>query len=78
MTHWGWWLTAAAGCRQKHSLYKELVQRQQRQQQLASVAQKMAHDKSVMGKGRKRKLRKGELEEASALPVYKWKRERKR
>jgi hypothetical protein len=54
------------------------VQRQQRQQQLASVAQKVTHDKAVMGKGRKRKLRKGELEEESALPVFKWKRERKK
>lgn len=69
--------------RKKYTAYKELLQRQQRQQKLAAVAQRMAHTKAIMGKGRKRKLTAEELgmdpeEAAKTLPVYRWKKERKK
>lgn len=62
--------------RRKHAAYKELSQRLERQQKLSSIAGKMAMEKEVMGKGRKRKLK--DAGDGSSQPVFKWKRERKR
>lgn len=69
-------------CRKKQSAYKFLMKRIERHDKVASAAHKMAYQKEVMGKGRKRKLRPEELgkepgDEGSAS-VYKWKRERKK
>jgi len=61
--------------RRKLSAYREAAQRQERQQKLAALAEKMAYEKQVMGKGRKRKLQSGD---ATQPPVFLWKRERKR
>lgn len=56
--------------------YRELAQREERGAKLAGMAQKMAYEKEVMGKGRKRKL---SAEEAGGQrDVFKWKAERKR
>jgi hypothetical protein len=62
-------------CRRKLSAYREAAQRQQRQQKLAALANKMAYEKQIMGKGRKRKLQAGD---SSQPPVFLWKRERKK
>ncbi len=58
-------------------MYKELLQRCERQSRLSTLAQKMAYDKEVMGKGRKRKLSKQEAA-GGAEGVFRWKQERKR
>lgn len=56
--------------------YRELMQRQQRQEKLGGLARKMAYDKEVMGKGRKRKLRPEEA--GGQAGVFRWKAERKK
>lgn len=61
--------------RRKASAYRELSQRLERQQKLAGLASKLAMDKELMGKGRKRKLADAD---GSSQPVYRWKRERKK
>ncbi|GFR47495.1 hypothetical protein Agub_g9224 [Astrephomene gubernaculifera] len=79
-------LGAAAGKgveKRKYASYKELAQRQERRQKVAAVADHLAYQKLVMGKGRKRKLGAKELREAGLEPeaagkVFVWKRERKR
>jgi len=63
-------------CRKRAGAYRELLERQQRQQKLAGLAQQMAYDKQVMGKGRKRKLRPEEAGGQSG--VFRWKAERRR
>jgi U3 small nucleolar RNA-associated protein 11 len=62
--------------RRKASAYRELSQRLERQQKLSGLASKMAFDKEVMGKGRKRKL--ADAAGSGSQPVYRWKRERKK
>jgi hypothetical protein len=64
-------------CRRKHASYRELSQRLERQQKLASLSAKMEQDKQLMGRGRKRKL-KVVAEDGSSSAVHKWKRERKK
>eukprot|EP00245_Coleochaete_scutata_P010506 TRINITY_DN3694_c0_g1_i1.p1 TRINITY_DN3694_c0_g1~~TRINITY_DN3694_c0_g1_i1.p1 ORF type:complete len:229 (-),score=55.77 TRINITY_DN3694_c0_g1_i1:234-920(-) len=65
--------------RKRTAAYRELEQRKERAKTLASVAQEMAFKKTLMGKGRVRKLKLEEGEEGSVQrPVYKWKNERKR
>lgn len=62
--------------RKKRVAYKELLQRQERQEKLASLVQRTAFEKELMGKGRKRKLTP---EEASGQQgVFRWKQERKK
>jgi hypothetical protein len=61
--------------RRKLAAYKEAAQRQERQQKLAALADKMAASKQVMGKGRKRKVVDPE---GAAPPSFVWKRERKK
>ena len=63
-------------CRKKAGAYRELAQRQQRQQKLGALAQQMSYDKQVMGKGRKRKLQPEEA--GGQTGVFRWKAERKR
>ena len=63
-------------CRKKAGAYRELAQRQQRQQKLGALAQQMSYDKQVMGKGRKRKLQPDEA--GGQTGVFRWKAERKR
>jgi hypothetical protein len=63
-------------CRRKASAYRELSQRLERQQKLSGLASKMAADREVMGKGRKRKL--ADADGSSSQAVYRWKRERKK
>ena len=62
----------------KHAAYQELSQRMERQQKLGALAARMAMEKEVMGKGRKRKLKPAAPDGSSAPPVFRWKRERKR
>ena len=50
----------------------------ERQQKLGALAARMAMEKEVMGKGRKRKLKPAVPDGSSAPPVFRWKRERKR
>jgi U3 small nucleolar RNA-associated protein 11 len=68
--------TAVCLVRRKASAYRELSQRLERQQKLSGLASKMAWDKEVMGKGRKRKL--AYADGSGSQPVYRWKRERKK
>ena len=68
-------LAATFPCRRKLSAYREAAQRQERQQKLAALAEKMAYEKQVMGKGRKRKL---QLSDGTQPPAFLWKKERKR
>lgn len=69
--------TAVARLEKKRAgSYRELLQRQQRQQKLGSLAQQMAYDKQLTGKGRKRKLRPEEA--GGQSDVFRWKAERKR
>lgn len=62
--------------RRRASAYKELLQRQARQEALGGATQKMEYQKQVMGNGRKRKLTAAEA--GGQNGVYKWKAERKR
>ncbi|BDA41546.1 probable U3 small nucleolar RNA-associated protein 11 [Coccomyxa sp. Obi] len=61
--------------RRRAGSYKQLLQRDERRGMLGNVLEKMALEKAVMGKGRKRKL--GPTTD-SEPPVYRWKQERKR
>lgn len=58
--------------------YKELTQRAERHDKVAALAAKLAYEKEVAGRGRKRKLAAAEQDGRPQGPVYKWKRERKR
>lgn len=62
--------------RKRAGSYRELQQRQARQAKLGALAQQLAYDKQVMGKGRKRKLRPEEA--GGQAGVFKWKAERRR
>lgn len=62
--------------KKRAAAYRELAERQQRQEKLGGLAQQMAYDKQVMGKGRKRKLRPEEA--GGQTGVFRWKAERKR
>lgn len=64
--------------RRKAAAYRELSQRLERHQKLSSIATKMSLEKEVMRPGRKRKLAEAQAADGSSVPVYKWKRERKR
>ncbi|GLC49173.1 hypothetical protein PLESTB_000190400 [Pleodorina starrii] len=69
--------------KRKAAAYRELAQRQERRGKVAAVAERLAYEKLVMGKGRKRKLRGKELRGAGVDPetagkVFVWKRERQR
>ncbi|KAG2500622.1 hypothetical protein HYH03_001389 [Edaphochlamys debaryana] len=71
--------------KRKYAAYKELAQRQERRGKVAAVAERLAYEKLLMGKGRKRKLGAKELAKAGVEPgegpsakVFVWKRERKR
>lgn len=57
-------------------LYKELLQRREREGLLKGAMQKMEYEKLIMGKGRKRKLRPEEAGGKSG--VYRWKTVRKK
>ncbi|KXZ49284.1 hypothetical protein GPECTOR_22g878 [Gonium pectorale] len=76
--------TASKGVeKRKYAAYKELEQRSERREKVAAVAARLAYQKEVMGKGRKRKLRPGEIKAAGLDPeavgkVFVWKRERKK
>ena len=70
-------LPVSAAEKTKVKAYKELLQRQERQEALGSVAQRMEYEKLVMGRGRKRKITSGGGSVGGA-PVFKWKKERKR
>ncbi|KAK9865091.1 hypothetical protein WJX84_010703 [Apatococcus fuscideae] len=62
--------------KRRASVYQQLLDRQQRHQQLATLAADMTMQKELMAGGGVRKLKaKGN---SDAKPVYKWKRERKR
>lgn len=63
-------------CRKRAGAYRELLDRQQRQQKLGALAQQLAYSKQLMGKGRKRKLRPEEA--GGQTGVFRWKAERKR
>jgi U3 small nucleolar RNA-associated protein 11 len=63
-------------CRKRAAAYRELLERQQRQEKLGSLAQQLAHEKQLMGKGRKRKLRPEEA--GGQQGVFRWKAERKK
>ena len=67
---------AKSVCRKRAGTYRELLERQQRQQTLGALAQHMAYDKQVMGKGRKRRLQPEEA--GGQAGVFRWKAERKR
>lgn len=68
----------------KQGRYKELLQREERREKLSKVSSKMEYEKQVMGKGRKRKLGKDEVQggneeggdEGNQPAIFKWKRER--
>lgn len=66
------------GRRRKFAAYKELQQRMERHAKVSSLTSKMAADKELMGKGRKRKLKGSEVQGEAKGPVFKWKRERKK
>ncbi|KAJ7529110.1 hypothetical protein O6H91_15G034400 [Diphasiastrum complanatum] len=58
--------------------YRELRERAERFEKLSNVITTMGLQRELMGKGRKRKLRENEITVPSELPVYKWRRERKK
>ncbi|PRW61182.1 U3 small nucleolar RNA-associated 11 [Chlorella sorokiniana] len=62
--------------KKRAAAYRELAERQQRQEKLGGLAQELAYKKQVMGKGRKRKLRPEEA--GGQAGMFKWKAERKR
>lgn len=69
--------------RKKYASYKELGQRSERAVKVGGVAAKMAYDKEVMGKGRKRKLatserHNGGTESEPGPALFKWKQIRKK
>lgn len=59
-------------------LAKEMQERSERAAKLKDMASRVELQRQLSGKGRKRKLRSGELENPSDKPVYRWKTERKR
>ncbi|QDZ19539.1 U3 small nucleolar RNA-associated protein Utp11 [Chloropicon primus] len=71
------WTVSSVHEKKKSKLYKELEQRKHRKSELESVALRMDMEKAAMGKGRKRKVRKTSLG-GKGIPVYRWKKERKR
>jgi len=64
--------------RVRKKLTKEMQERTERAAKLKEMASAVDLQKQLSGKGRKRKLRSGELENPSKQPVYRWKIERKR
>eukprot|EP00878_Enallax_costatus_P017619 GHUV01018512.1.p1 GENE.GHUV01018512.1~~GHUV01018512.1.p1 ORF type:complete len:187 (+),score=74.57 GHUV01018512.1:158-718(+) len=64
--------------RRKAASYRELAQRTERHQKLSSIASKMSLEKEVMRPGRKRKVAEGAASDGSSIPMFRWKRERKR
>jgi U3 small nucleolar RNA-associated protein 11 len=63
--------------RKKQAAYMSLQQRVERHEKVSKSASRMAFEKEVMGKGRKRKLII-EDQEGGKQEVFKWKRERKK
>lgn len=55
-----------------------MAQRSERHQKLSSLATKMSLEKEVMGRGRKRKVTEAAAADGSSIPVFRWKRERKK
>eukprot|EP00271_Cylindrocystis_brebissonii_P009303 TRINITY_DN24038_c0_g1_i1.p1 TRINITY_DN24038_c0_g1~~TRINITY_DN24038_c0_g1_i1.p1 ORF type:complete len:258 (-),score=57.16 TRINITY_DN24038_c0_g1_i1:187-960(-) len=64
--------------RRRKSAYRELEERKERAHKLAKIAQKMALEKELMGKGRVRKIRPDEDTNPNGSSVYKWRKERKK
>ena len=66
--------------RRKAAAYRQLAEAAEKEGKLRRAAEGMAHQKLLMGGGRKRKLRKDELLPGTSAKanVHKWKRERKR
>lgn len=62
--------------RRKAAAYRELLQRQERQASLGGLAARLAYQKEVAGRGRKRKLRPEEA--GGQTGVFRWKAERKK
>ncbi|KAF5843452.1 hypothetical protein DUNSADRAFT_15747 [Dunaliella salina] len=80
-------ISGACACWRKVAAYKELAQRLERKELLSRTANRLALQKEVAGKGRKRKLGKDELartgteegqQQQQQGPVFRWKRERKK
>mmetsp|Transcript_3181 Transcript_3181/g.7846 ORF Transcript_3181/g.7846 Transcript_3181/m.7846 type:complete len:248 (-) Transcript_3181:1141-1884(-) len=62
--------------KKKMPAYKELAQRSLRVKEMEKLSQRMDVEKQVMGKGRKKRVLKSS--EGNGIPVYRWKRERKK
>lgn len=61
----------------KRKQYKELTERTKRADKLDSASDAIQQTRNLMGKGRRFKVREGDVE-TGELPVYKWKNTRKR
>eukprot|EP00249_Psilotum_nudum_P020928 c27904_g1_i1 orf=878-1570(+) len=64
--------------KKQEAAYKELEERIERLAKMRSIVMTMTFQKELMGKGRKRKLHTDEIVTPSEIPVYKWRRERKK
>jgi len=60
--------------KERNRTYSELLARMDRDKKLGGVLENMNLQKQIMGKGRKKKINKGE----GKPPVFKWKRERRK
>ncbi|KAK9810612.1 hypothetical protein WJX73_004489 [Symbiochloris irregularis] len=64
--------------RRQQAMYRELSQREERQQQLSQLAADMRLQKQLMGKGRLQKIKPKQTEDGAAAAVYKWHKVRQR